>query len=202
MKHQMYILAALVTTFLLVSACAPNRHVMILTPDFEDELEMDGAEIEMPGLEGTWILDSTGEVWTFTCERSGRTQGNKGACSEDIELTIDEKEALYVDLFVLGTSNVMVIGARETEGMFMLPLSSMLLIKENREGMGLRELDPEWLEQSINKAPGEIAVKTTKDTTVLVGGMEDVYRFILEHSVDAAAFRTYGVLKRLEGGSP
>jgi hypothetical protein len=200
MKHPFYILAILVIACLLGFACAPNRHVMILTPDFGDELEMDNAE--MPGLEGTWILDPTGEVWTFTCEGSGRTLGNKKACSEDIELTIDEKESLDVDLFVLGTSNVMVIKGEETDGLFMLPLSSMLLIKENREGMGLRELDPEWLEKSIEKDPGEIAVKTTKDNTVLVGGMEDVYRFIREHSEDAAAFRTYGVLKRLEGGSP
>ena len=202
MKHQMYILAALVTAFLLVSACAPSRHVMILTPESEDELEMDGAEIEMPGLEGTWILDSTGEVWTFTCEGSGRTPEIKEACSEDIELTIDEKESLDVDLFVLGTSNVMVISVEGIDGMIMLPLSSMLLIKENREGIGLRELDSEWLEQAIDKDQGEIAVKTTKDNNFLVGGMEDVYRFIREHSEDTGVFKTYGVLKRFEGDSP
>ena len=200
MKHQMYILAALVTTFLLVSACAPSRHVMILTPDYEDELKMYG--VEMPGLEGTWILDSTGEVWTFTCEGSGRTPEINETCSEDIELTIDEKESLDVDLFVLGTSNVMVISVEEIEGMIMLPLSSMLLIKENREGIGLMELDSEWLEQAIDKDQGEIAVKTTKDNTVLVGGMEDVYRFIREHSEDTGVFKTYGVLKRFEGDSP
>ncbi len=200
MKHLFTILAALVIFCLLGSACAPGRHVMILTPEYEDELEMDG--VEMPGLDGTWILDPTGEVWTFACDGKNGTTEDREACSEDIELTIDENEALYVDLFVLGADRGMIIKAEETEGMIMLPLSSMLLIREARGGLVLEELDPGWFEEAIDRDPRDIAIRTTRDKTILVGTMEDVYQFVLEHSEDAGAFRTYGFLRRPGGDFP
>lgn len=200
MKHLFTILAALAIFCLLGSACAPGRHVVILTPDYEDELAMDG--VEMPGLDGTWILDPTGEVWTFACDGKNGTTEDSEACSEDIELTIDENEALYVDLFVLGADRGMIIKAEETEGMIMLPLSSMLLIREARGGLVLEELDPGWFEEAIDRDPRDIAIRTTRDKTILVGTMEDVYQFVLEHSEDAGAFRTYGFLRRPGGDFP
>lgn len=204
MKHLFTILAALAIFCLLGSACAPGRRVVILTPDYQDELAMDG--VEMPGLDGTWILDPTGEVWTFACDGKNGTTEDREACSEDIELTIDEKKALVVDLFVLGTDRAMVIKMGDEseglEGMVMLPVKSMLLIRKARGGLVLEELDPGWFEEAIERDPRDIVIRTTRDKTILVGTMEDVYQFVLEHSEDAGAFRTYGFLRRPGGDFP
>lgn len=186
MKRRAFLLA--MTAAVLMSGCVPALHPLYT----EQDLIFDAALI------GVWQeVDAEGETWDFarTTDDSYRLvytdeEGRQGAFQARL-LRIEG--TTFLDLYPEEPA----LAANDFYAMHLLRAHSFLLVDSIEPELRIRAMDPAWLEEYLEQAPGAIAHEVLEGGIVLTASTRDLQRFVLEHLETDGAFSDASTMHRL-----